>query len=167
MDAMGMVFYAKHDRLYILKFVGDIRYTLSCALDDFLDELFARNDFDGILLDLSATTYIDSTNLGLLAKISRHLRRGGFPRPTLYTTNDDITTLLTSMGFDQAFTLCADRGSCLAAVQQLAVTNPSKGQLTRTLVDAHHALCDLSEANREKFQGVLDALDRRCVASTS
>ena len=38
----GTAFYVKQGTVYLIKLVGDIRYTMGCALGDFLDELFAR-----------------------------------------------------------------------------------------------------------------------------
>ena len=55
----GTAFYVKQGTVYLIKLVGDIRYTMGCALGDFLDELFARADFDDIVVDLTETHSID------------------------------------------------------------------------------------------------------------
>jgi hypothetical protein len=36
---------------YIIKLIGDIRYTMGCALGDFLDRLFAHTDYNDIVVD--------------------------------------------------------------------------------------------------------------------
>lgn len=49
----GAAFYVKQGGVYILKLVGDIRYTMGCALGDFLDNLFTRADYDDIIVNLT------------------------------------------------------------------------------------------------------------------
>jgi len=54
----------------VIKLNGDVRYTMGCALGDFLNRLFAQTDYDGIIVDLTDAHSIDSTSLGLLARIA-------------------------------------------------------------------------------------------------
>ena len=49
----GAAFYVKQGNVYILKLAGDVRYTMGCALGDFLDGLFAQADYDDIVVDLT------------------------------------------------------------------------------------------------------------------
>ena len=48
----GTAFYVKQGTVYLIKLVGDIRYTMGCAPGRFPDELFTRADFDDIVVDL-------------------------------------------------------------------------------------------------------------------
>jgi anti-anti-sigma regulatory factor len=56
------------------------------------------------VIDLTETRSIDSTTLGLLAKLSIPVGKVGL-LPTVVTTHEDITRLLQSMGFDQVFNI--------------------------------------------------------------
>ncbi len=154
----GEVFYSKQDHTYILKFVGDIRYTMGSSLDDFLDRLFTRNDFDNILIDLTETTAIDSTNLGLLAKIANFMRARLGKKTTLVSVNSDINQILDSVGFYEVFSICKDQQSCLVAAQRLAIANPSDSKLAETLFEAHKILSELNPENREEFKSVVQVL---------
>ncbi|NIW77982.1 MAG: anti-sigma factor antagonist, partial [Calditrichae bacterium] len=71
----------------MLKFSGDIRYTMGCSLDDFLKKLFKRSDFETILIDLTETRSIDSTSLGLLAKIANFMQHQFHQKAPLVSTN--------------------------------------------------------------------------------
>ena len=153
---IGTVCYAKQEHLYILKFIGEIRYTMSCSVDTFLDRLFANDDFDNILIDLTETTSIDSTNLGLLAKIANFVKKQFGHKATIISTNPDINGVLDSLGFDQVFMICDDRASCREAVQQLSVKDPSRAELAKTLFETHSRLSEMNEENRETFKNVLD-----------
>lgn len=154
----GSVFYAKLGNAYVLRFVGDIRYTLGCALDEFLDRLFERRDFDNILIDLREATSIDSTSLGLLARVA-NFQRGEFgKRTTIVSTNADINETLDSVGFDQVFSVCHDPDGCPPAHEPLRVSPPSPTELSDTMYEAHRLLSDLNERNRNAFRDVLDLL---------
>jgi hypothetical protein len=50
----GAAFYLKQGNTYILKLVGDVRYTMGCALGDFLDQAVRKKaDYDDIIVDLT------------------------------------------------------------------------------------------------------------------
>lgn len=166
---VGAIFYAKQGHTYILKFVGDIRYTMSCSLDRFLERLFERDDFDTIAIDLTETTAIDSTNLGLLAKIANFARRRFNCKPPLHTTNRDVNQVLDSMGFDDVFELCYEPScaDCPKGVRRLEVDEPGRDEMARTMLDAHCLLSDLNEQNRIEFKNIVGALQQRQTAGST
>ncbi|MCB1776331.1 MAG: STAS domain-containing protein [Candidatus Competibacteraceae bacterium] len=154
----GTAFYVKQGNIYILKLVGDIRYTMGCALGDFLDALFARADYEDIVVDLTETQSIDSTSLGLLAKIANFNRQHFAHKTTLLSTNPDVNQVMDSMGFYEIFNI-RDTGETITdALQQLNIEGPCKEDLTRIIYEAHQTLSDLNPRNEETFRGVLDSL---------
>ena len=155
----GTAFYVKQGTVYLIKLVGDIRYTMGCALGDFLDELFARADFDDIVVDLTETHSIDSTSLGLLAKIANFSREHFSRKTTLLSTNADVNQVLDTMGFYEIFNI-RDTGETISvALQQLASQTPcNKDDLTRIVFEAHRTLSEINPQNRQAFQGVLDSM---------
>jgi anti-anti-sigma factor len=166
--AIGAIYYAKQDGAYILKFVGDIRYTMSCALDRFLDRLFKGSDFDSIAIDLTETTAIDSTNLGLLAKIANHSRTRFDRKPLLLSTSGNINAVLDSMGFDDVFDMCRETNcaNCPRIARMLEIVEPSKEEMARTMLDAHCVLSDLNEHNQREFKQVVGALRSRVAGAS-
>ncbi|HXH02054.1 MAG TPA: STAS domain-containing protein [Candidatus Competibacteraceae bacterium] len=157
----GAVYYAKQDHAYVLKFVGAIRYTLGCALDDFLNHLFRQRDFDNILIDLRETTSIDSTSLGLLAKIANFMSAQLGKRTTIVSTNADINQTLDSVGFYQVFSICQDPEAQCPQAERLVPdqdVEPDRQHLGETLYEAHRLLSELNEKNRATFHNVLEAL---------
>jgi anti-anti-sigma factor len=157
--ADGNVYYAERDGTGILRFEGTIRYTLATALDRFLDELFARNGFGQLIVDLSDVESIDSTGLGLLARIANFVRRRDGHRPLLFSSQPDINALLASICLDSAFTLCAQRPEALPG-EALPAANPSDGEVAQTVLAAHRLLCEMNDANRAQFQSVVEAFER-------
>lgn len=155
----GAAFYVKQGNTYILKLVGDVRYTMGCALGDFLDGLFAQGDYDDIVVDLTDAHSIDSTSLGLLAKIANFSRQRFAHQTTLLSTNPDVNQILENLGFYDIFTI-RDTGETISAtLRQLAIPDPcAKDALTRIVYEAHRTLSELNPHNQEAFKGVLDHL---------
>jgi anti-anti-sigma factor len=154
----GTAFYVKQGNIYILKLVGDVRYTMGCALGDFLDALFARADYQDIVVDLTETHSIDSTSLGLLAKIANFNRQHFAHKTTLLSTNPDVNQIMENMGFYEIFNIRDTGETITAALQQLDIEGPCKEDLTRIVYEAHQTLSDLNPHNEEAFKGVLDSL---------
>lgn len=67
---MGSVLFAERDGVHVLKFVGDVRLSLGPTISSYLSTLEACPTFSGMIIDLSETDTVDSTALGLIAKIA-------------------------------------------------------------------------------------------------
>lgn len=154
----GAAFYVKQGDAYIIKLVGDIRYTMGCALGDFLDGLFARADFDDIVVDMTQTHAIDSTSLGLLAKIANFSRSHFARKTTLLSTNPDVNQILETMGFYDIFDIRDTGETISAALRELATQDPCKDDLTRVVFEAHRILSELNPRNEEAFKSVVESL---------
>ena len=155
----GKVYFAEHDGSCVLRFTGAIRYTLGHSLDGFLDRLYARGGFERVLVDLNDTESIDSTGLGLLAKIANSERQRNGGKALLFSSRPDINELLTCLCLDEFFVF-ADGASDATPGNALADDEASAGELAQTILDAHRRLAAINENNRVMFQSVVDELSR-------
>jgi anti-anti-sigma factor len=155
--------YAKQNDVYIIKLVGNIRYTLGCALEEFLNQLFLKTDYNSIILDLTEVTGIDSTGLGLLAKVANFVRDRFTTQATLVSTNQNINHILDSVGFYEIFQICDTTPIKVDTLQPIPSKNFSKSELSKTLLDSHDALSQLNDNNRETFKDVIDILKHKMV----
>lgn len=80
----GRIIVADHDGTHVVKFLGDVRLTLCPALDQYLDNIFNSSYFKTILIDLTETQGIDSTTLGMLAKMSIRMKKKWDSYPLWY-----------------------------------------------------------------------------------
>lgn len=154
------ILYSEHDGIHFIRFHGDIMHTLAPALDSFLKHLSKTPDSNSYLLDLTETHSIDSTMLGLLARISKLAKDQGAPPPTLVCPNEDIIDLLVGIGFDEVFSLVACDGAPLGDGQEIAHAEADDRQLTETMLEAHQELIALKEDNRLLFEDVIELLER-------
>lgn len=154
------ILHASHEGVHVLRFIGDIRYTLGHSLDNFLEKLFAGPTPAGFVIDLSETDSIDSTNLGLLVRIAREMQNHNAPRVTIVSDRPDINAVLTSMALDEVFDIVSRAPVQPGTEQELPLKDWDKESLSRTLLKAHRALIELSERNEETFREVVSRLEQ-------
>jgi anti-anti-sigma regulatory factor len=162
----GQILHAERDGIHVLRLVGEVRYPLAPALDAWLRKLFEGPAPKGFVIDLRLTEALDSTHLGLLARVSTRLRKLGAPRATIVTGRPDITEVLLSMGLDEEFNLVGPDGQPTAAagaegetVAEGGADEPDDAALADTVLNAHRALMELNERNREQFADVVAILE--------
>lgn len=154
----GAVYYARHEDAYVIKLTGEVRYQLGCSFDEFLKRLFAKADFSDIVIDLTEARMIDSTCLGLLAKIANYIRRRFDRKVSIFSSHEDINKILESVGFDTVFNICNANGGGMGDADRMTVCETDRSHLAATLYEAHLILSELNEKNREMFKNVVEEL---------
>lgn len=156
----GQIMGAAYDGVYELKFVGDIRLTFSHAIDGFVAQMFNDAGFKSVFIDLSETDAIDSTSLGLLAKLSIEAKKRFNYAPTLVSTHSDVTRILDTMGFDDVFHIINAPLRESTQLRELPrVPNIGKDELRRRVIDAHRTLSSMNPHNCETFKDLLADLE--------
>jgi anti-anti-sigma factor len=156
----GRVLHASHEGVHVLRFVGDVRYPLSPALDRFVEATFQGTTPAAFVLDLTETESVDSTNLGIMARIAKHMRERGAPRVTILSDREDVNELLASIGFDEVFDIVDASGRRSFPAEELPAGEPAPDELARTVLEAHRTLMALNERNHALFRDVVAALER-------
>ena len=159
MMATGRIQYAESEGTFILKFLGDVRLTLSAALDAYIEKVISALNFKSIVIDLTETENIDSTSLGLLAKLSILSSERLGLLPTLVSNQADMLRLLQSMGFEQVFNIVAESTPTDAELKELPAQVLSEEQVREQVLEAHRLLMDLNEHNRKAFTDLVSSLE--------
>lgn len=158
----GRYFFAEKNDITFLKMVGNLKYTSSSGFDHFVDGLMERG-FRNVLLDLSEATYIDSTNLGLIAKIAGRARSNPDVHVTILSTNEDINEILKSVHFEKLFTIVEEYPDDhdLQEMPDQEIPDKERGRREdlKMLLEAHRALMDVHENNRPQFKDVVELLE--------
>ena len=156
----GTIKFAEQDGTFILKFIGEVRLTLCSALDATIQRMFNASNFSAIVIDLTEAYNIDSTTLGLMAKLSILSRQTTGLLPTVVTTHPDITRLLSSMGFEQQFNTVILPLPCPDCLTDLPEQDQSEEVVKAKVLEAHRILMDLNDSNRKAFRDLVSALER-------
>lgn len=155
----NQILFARQNDICFFKFIGEVRYTASGGLDRLIDKLFQDpGQCRDAVVDLREASYLDSTNLGLLAMIARKLITAHDRKPTLLSTNQEVNRILQSMCLDQVFILLDQPEKLGQPLQQWQQIEPDDRDRAKMLLTAHEALLELGEQNRQTFQPVVDMM---------
>jgi anti-anti-sigma factor len=160
----GHILYADQDNVHVLRYIGDIRHPLAPAVGAFVNDLVKRMNGDHLVVDLSETEAIDSTNLGEIARIAELLQHKGGRRAAIISTRPPISEVLYSMAFDEVFDVCTEPllGFHAAPIPTVDATPEASLEI---ILDAHRRLMRLSENNRKQFCEVVELIEQQCRAS--
>jgi len=162
---MGKILFAERDGVHVLKFVGDVRVTLGPTISTFLSKLGQCETFKSVIIDLSETDGIDSTALGLLAKISLTTKQTYGSIPTIVSPREDITRILESMGFDEVFVILKELITECGQLGELPTAIVSEDDLRKQVLESHKVLMSLNERNRSEFKDLVHALENESVGN--
>lgn len=150
---------AEHSGVYILKLVGEVRLNLCSTIDEAIEAITLDPAFATVVVDLSETTLIDSTSLGMLAKLALRAKEKSHFFPSIISINPDITRIIRTMGFEEVYLIVSEPVMTDQSLVELAPKDMSDEALRVNVLAAHKILMDLNEYNREQFKDLVDALE--------
>ena len=155
----GKMMVGSHEGVYVLRFEGDVRLTVSGSFDRYLDAMFADPGFVSVLVDLTAAVAIDSTSLGVLAKLSIAVQKKYNQLPMLVCSAHDILRILHNMGFEDVFNIVSDANELRQQLAELPLANDLGEEVMRLrVIEAHETLMGLNEQNAVTFRSLVEAL---------
>ncbi len=156
----GKILAASHDGAYVIRFEGDVRLTLCTTIDDYFQQMYDDPAFASVWVDLCSAEGLDSTTLGLLAKLALTVKeRFGF-EPAIYSCDPGINRLIKSMGFQRLFELREELCGAPDEATAIPVAEGSEAAVKEKVIEAHRVLMELSPENRARFKDLLTVLER-------
>ena len=157
--AEGKYFFAREKKKIFFKLTGNLKYISSGKFDAFLDQLLEEDkDFEDVMIDLSEAEYIDSTNLGFLARIAEFMNDNYCKKVTIYSTNEEINIVLESVGFDEVFVLVKDSSNAFKDVNEISPAEIKERERTLVMLQSHQALMRISDKNIPVFKSCVELL---------
>ena len=151
------------DHSACIRIAGRANFTSSVDFKALVNELLQRG-CSCLALDLSECQLMDSTFLGVLAGFGLKLSGGnGGHDPhaiELFNPSPRIIELLETMGVLHLFTTNQGAFNIPTEAQPVerTATTPTKVEVSRTCMEAHQTLMDISPANAAKFKDVTQFL---------
>lgn len=156
----GRILAADHHGAYALKLIGDVRVNLCSTIDDYLEHMFDDPEFQSVLVDLCEADGIDSTTLGLLAKLALRARKEYGFKPVIYSCRTGINRLLQSMAFGKLFDIRQESFVNGSVIKEIPAVNDEPDVVREKVIEAHRVLMDVSEENRDRFTDLVTALEK-------
>lgn len=158
----GEILVADHQGIYVIKMKGDVRLTLCISFDECIEELISRQDFCSVLFDLSEVEGLDSTTLGLVAKLAVKSQEQKQEKPLIIGADTAIQRLLVSMGLDDLceFIDTLPNNYCETSdfVRLQAEGVSDENQIKAKVLESHCVLMGLNETNKETFKDLVQTL---------
>jgi len=159
--AEGSYQYAKLNNTYFIKLSGNLRYTISMGFKSFISQLMQQDDYDKVLVDLSDASFIDSTNLGLIAQLANHMISKFSQKLTIVSTNEDITELLRNLGFQEIAYIVEQPHKIAQSLAEIPTQEKVNIDTVKMLLEAHQQLMQMNKQNKIKFKNVVEMLKKR------
>jgi anti-anti-sigma factor len=156
----GRILAASHHGAYVIRLVGDVRLTLCTTIDDFFQQMFEDTEFASVWVDLCEAEGVDSTTLGLLAKLALGVKEKYGFEPAIYSCEPGINRLLKSMGFHRLFQLHEESCDNPENIAEIPTVQGSEESVKQKVIEAHRVLMGISDENRDRFRDLLSALER-------
>lgn len=146
---------------HLLKFTGDVRVTLCGTLNRYIESIFGSKNVKRVVVDMLDAEGLDSTTLGLLAKLGLHCRQQYGLNIEVFCQNSSILRTLESMSFDEIFDIFDQLPDLDASsdLHEIGTQNLPLDEIREQVLEAHKILVRLSEDNQQEFQDLIKALE--------
>lgn len=144
---------------YLLKLTGDVRVTLCGALNRHMDRIFGSSAVNQVVIDMLEAECLDSTTLGILAKLGFHCRREYGVDAKIFCHNPSILRMLEVMGFNEIFEIFDQDINKSFATIALEPLTSEDAEIRRQVLEAHKTLIELCPDNNAQFYDLINALE--------
>lgn len=152
--------YGQQESLFCVRLQGKLTHCIGNELSVVQRLIESDQRIECVVINAVKVSYLDSTCLGILAKIARCMIERQCPQPNLVVVNEDLELILMSIGFDTIFAITKTPVHKMIGTHPLGHTFPdtclSKDE---QILDAHRELIELSERNRAEFSDLVEMLE--------
>jgi anti-anti-sigma factor len=146
---------------YLLKLSGDVRVTLCGTLNRHIEMIFGSKDVKQVVVDMLDADCLDSTTLGLLAKLGLHCRKNYGINIQVFCENASILRTLECMSFDEIFDIFQDVPDIKehSHLHNIRIEKSDIEDVRLQVLEAHKLLIELSPGNSREFTDLIRALE--------
>ena len=124
-----------------------------------MDTIFGSHDVKRLVVDMLEAEGLDSTTLGLLAKLGLHCRKQYGIDVQVFCQNPSILRTLDCMGFDELFDIIQEVPDFSAKLQSIASVTPEVDEIRKQVLEAHKLLVQLNPKNSSEFTDLIRTLE--------
>lgn len=159
--SQGKILVAEKANVYLLKLTGDVRLTLCASITDYINKIFKNDAVEEVYVDLLEAECIDSTTLGLLAKLALHTVKAFNIRTKLLCVNKDILRVFEAMDIDNLFDILGLPGPesmVPSDVEELKPKVVDEDTIRQQVLEAHQLLVKLNPELMNEFFDLITSL---------
>ena len=158
MTRTGTYQVALHQGTYFLKLSGHLGFSSSVPFAKIIEVIGDAPDCTGALIDLRDVDMIDSTHLGLIARLALEAQSKLGQQLTIVSTGKHVPHALKTTGLQHlALVIDAHHGE-IPAVELIQSLPASKRSVAQVMLEAHQTLISLNQDNKNTYQDVVAML---------
>lgn len=155
---------ARHEGNVFLKLSGHLTYSECGPLAEFIQHLAKEVDYSGVFVDLRSAELIDSTTIGLIAKLALVVSHGLSSKMTILSTVPAVSQSLVTTGLEHLAVVLntltdGPTDGPYPEPESVESLPPSEQDIARVMLDAHKILMELNDRNKVAFSRVVDMLE--------
>ncbi|MDH5432988.1 MAG: STAS domain-containing protein [Gammaproteobacteria bacterium] len=155
----GAVFTAREDKIEYIKFRGTVRYSHCSGLEAHIEKLFGDKSFEKIIIDLNEAEILDSTALGLLARIAIRLKEFTEEKATIFIRCGELSNILERVCFDRVFNIVTDKSyEHKGELHHLIGESKDESQILQSVIEANKNLAAIDSQSDKFYRDITDAL---------
>ena len=156
----GRILVAENQGIYLLKLNGDVRVTLCASISEYFNRIFSGAPPTEVYVDLLDADCIDSTTLGLLARLAIHTQQEFDFRTQLLCNNINILRIFESMDIDGLFDVVDAAPPEELKPQEVAQGPLDEEEMRIQVLEAHKLLVKLNPALMSEFYDLITSLEQ-------
>jgi anti-anti-sigma factor len=156
---VGRILVSDDEGHYLLKFSGDVRVTLCGSLNRHMDMIFGSQLVTQVVVDMLEAECLDSTTLGLMAKLGLYCRKEYGINMQVFCQNPSILRTLDCMGFEEIFDICQEIPDISSDLQDIGAVVTPVDETREQVLEAHKLLMQLNPDNCKEFTDLITALE--------
>ena len=156
----GKILVSQHDGTYVIKLVGDVRVTLCTTLNNYIETIFKGGNVSEVMVDMIDTEGVDSTTLGLLAKLAIHCNNNLKINPTVFCPDESLYHTLDIMGLDDVFDIIQEPPGFMENFEELSAASVDECEARERVLEAHRLLSRLNDRNKQEFVDLIHTLEQ-------
>ncbi|MGB2376010.1 MAG: STAS domain-containing protein [Porticoccaceae bacterium] len=155
----GKILVSDQEGSYLLKFSGDVRVTLCGSLNRHMQTIFGSEDVVRVVIDMLEAEAVDSTTLGLIAKLAIHCQSHYGIKVQLFCQSLNILRTLDCMGFEEIIDIFQDVPDTSVELHAIEAVDTEVDEMRQQVLEAHKLLVKLSPDSQEQFTDLIRALE--------
>ncbi len=151
--------YVNIEGRYIFKILGKATMKNSKNLSYFIDLNF--DEIIDLSFEMSETTYMDSTFLGMIAKIAIELKTKKNKKLVVLNPSQEAKGFLKQTGITKFIDIINEEEIKSESLKAISLeTNDNMNDKSRYILEMHEVLMNLNDENKKVFQSVVDAMKK-------
>ena len=150
---------ALHNGTYFIKLSGHLSFNYSAALSDLVGAICQNEETQGVLVDLREAKMIDSTHIGLVARLAIETQKKTGQQITIISSVRDVTQSLKNTGPQHLAVLLDAPTGEMPPPDSVQALPESKRNIAEIILEAHKTLLEINDDNKAIYQDIVEMLE--------